>query len=293
MATIPKKTGYFESFDGTRIYYEARGEGKPVILSYGIVCVINHWHHQIKYFSQKYQTIAFDLRGHHHSGIPEDLSNLSVDAIAQDIHALALHLGIKKASFWGHSFGSQFLIRAFDMFPEIFHDLVLINGFASNPLNGMLGTDNINQVFQVVQRIHKTLPETTGHIWEFVANNPITMRMLGMSGGFNLDLTSFKDIEIYARGMANIPVEVFLRLFEDMVQYNGVNVLDRIDVPTLIISGKKDTVTPVQHQELLHTKIKGSQLVEVPYGTHCTQLDMPDLVNLRIEKFLNELKYIT
>jgi pimeloyl-ACP methyl ester carboxylesterase len=76
-----------------------------------------------------------------------------------------------------------------------------------------------------------------------------------------------------------------------MVSYNGTNVLERITCPALIISGKKDTVTPFQHQLELHTKIKGSELMEVPYGTHCTQLDMPDLVNLRIEKFLNQNKY--
>lgn len=291
MKQVPKKTGYFKSFDGTQIYYEVRGEGLPIVLNYGIVCLINHWHNQIKYFSQKYQTIAFDLRGHHNSAVPQDPSHLSIDAIAQDIKALTDHLKIKKASFWGHSFGCQFLIRAYDMYPEIFHNLIFVNGFATNPLNGMLGTDNINQVFQFIKQIYKIVPETMGLTWEKLVNNPITMRMLAISGGFNLNLTGFKDVEIYARGMSNIPVDVFLTLFEDMVQYNGTNVLERIDCPTLIIGGKKDTVTPLQHQLHLHNKIKGSEFMEVPYGTHCTQLDMPDLVNLRIEKFLHQHSY--
>jgi pimeloyl-ACP methyl ester carboxylesterase len=196
MKQIPKKTGTFNSFDGTPIYYEVRGEGRPIVLSYGIVCLINHWHNQIKYFSQKYQVIAFDLRGHHNSGVPQDRSRLSIDAIAQDIKGLVDHLEIKQASFWGHSFGSQFLIRAYDMYPEIFHDMVLINGFASNPLNGMLGTNNINQVFNTVKQIYQFVPETSGYLWEKLANNPLTMRALAISGGFNLNLTSFKDVEV-------------------------------------------------------------------------------------------------
>ncbi len=292
MKQIPKKTGYFKSFDGTQIYYEIRGEGLPVILNYGIVCLINHWHNQIKYFSQRYQTIAFDLRGHHNSAVPQDRAHLSIDAIAQDIKGLVDHLKIKKASFWGHSFGCQFLIRGYDMFPEIFHNMIFINGFAANPLNGMLGTDNLNQVFQGIKQVYKHIPETMSFAWEKLANNPLTMRLLALSGGFNLKLTSFKDIEIYAKGMSNIPVDVFLTLFEDMVQYNGTSVLERIECPTLIIGGKKDTVTPLEHQLLLHSKIKGSEFMEVPYGTHCTQLDMPDLVNLRIEKFLNQNEYV-
>lgn len=291
MRQFPKKTGYFKSFDETPIYYEIRGEGRPVIFNYGIACVINHWHNQIKYFSQKFQTIAFDLRGHHNSGIPKNRDNLTVDAIAQDIHSLVDHLEIKKASFWGHSFGTQFLIRAYDMRPDLFENFIFINGFASNPLNGMLGTNNMNSVFQMIKQTYSHMPETSSFLWSHLANNPITMRFTALAGGFNLSLTSFKDIEIYGKGMSNIPVDVLLPMFEQMVQYDGTGVLDRIECPTLIISGKKDTVTPAQHQELLHNKIKGSEYMSVPYGTHCTQLDMPDLVNLRIEKFLHQHKY--
>ena len=76
-----------------------------------------------------------------------------------------------------------------------------------------------------------------------------------------------------------------------MVSYDGLSVLDRIDVPTLIISGSADSVTPLHYQENLHKKIKGSEFLSVPYGSHCTQLDLPDFVNLRIEKFLKQNGY--
>jgi hypothetical protein len=36
----------------------------------------------------------------------------------------------------------------------------------------------------------------------------------------------------------------------------------------------------------MHLKVKGSDFFMVPYGSHCTQLDMPELVNLKIERFL-------
>jgi pimeloyl-ACP methyl ester carboxylesterase len=80
-------------------------------------------------------------------------------------------------------------------------------------------------------------------------------------------------------------------MFEAMMDYDGRAVLERIMVPTLIISGKKDSVTPQSHQEEMHKKIRSSQFLMVPYGSHCTQLDMPDFVNLAIEKFLSDHKY--
>jgi pimeloyl-ACP methyl ester carboxylesterase len=74
-----------------------------------------------------------------------------------------------------------------------------------------------------------------------------------------------------------------------MLDYDGSKILEKIDVPTLIIGGKNDSVTPVKTQRYMHKKIKGSQLQIVPYGSHCTQLDMPDLVNLRISRFLKDI----
>ena len=291
MKQFEKRTGHFKSFDGTPIYYEVRGQGKPLVLTYGIVCLMNHWHHQVKHFSENYQTIVFDLRGHHNTPVPEDRENLSLDAIARDIPLLLEHLGIEKASFWGHSFGCQLLIRAYDINPKVFENLILINGFATNPLNGMFGTDVVNNVFTFAKQGYSLLPETFSYLWKKTATNPIAMRLSALSGGFNLNLTGFQDIEIYAKGVASIDTDTFLTLFEQMMKYDGTSVLDRIQCPTLIIGGQKDDVTPVQFQEVLHKKIKGSEFIVVPHGTHCTQLDMPDFVNLKIEKFLNAHKY--
>jgi pimeloyl-ACP methyl ester carboxylesterase len=288
---IAKQTGFVESFDGTSIYYEVRGQGKPIVFANGLACGMNQWHKQIKYFSQKYQTIAFDYRGHLNSETPKSHEYLTMDALAQDIQKLCNHLEVEKASFWGHSYGAQVLIRTFDMNPQLFHNMVFVNGFATNPINGMFGLDVVSSAFKVMKDGYEQLPETLSYLWKSIVTNPFAMKLTGWAGGFNLALTSFKDIEIYARGVANIELDVFLSLFEHMMNYDGLSVLERINVPTLIIGGAKDSVTPLKYQKALHTKIKGSELLVVPYGSHCAQLDMPDLVNLRIEKFLNQVRY--
>ena len=112
-----------------------------------------------------------------------------------------------------------------------------------------------------------------------------------MAGGFNPHLTSVTDIEVYLKALATINIEVFIKLFEAMMGYDGVDVTNRISFPTLLIAGEKDFVTPYKIQENLHKRIKGSELTKVPFGSHCTMLDMPEFVNLRIEKFLNDVHY--
>ena len=127
MHEIELQTGYFKSFDGSKIYYEVRGRGKPLVFVYGIACLINHWHPQVTHFSQGYQTICFDFRGHQKTAVPQDSKAVSIEALARDTHALLKHLKISSASFFGHSFGGQVLLKAYDLFPEQFENLVLNN----------------------------------------------------------------------------------------------------------------------------------------------------------------------
>lgn len=294
---VSKKTGTFKSFDGTPIYYEVRGQGKPIVLCYGIACLMNHWTHQLRYFSHNYQTIIFDYRGHHKTPAPANRENLSLDAICQDMSLLLEHLDIPKASFWGHSYGAQILLRFFDMYPQKVANMVFINGFSSNPIKGMfgglLGPDTIATFFQLFQQGYRSFPETVASVWRSLVTNPLAIPLSSLAGGFNLNLTSLKDIEVYARGVASMDLDVFITLFDQMMKYDASPVLDRVNVPTLIISGSKDGVTPLAHQERMHQRIKGSSFLRVPYGSHCTQLDLPDFVNLRIEKFLKEIDYQT
>ena len=287
MTLVAKQTGSFRSFDGTRIYYEVRGEGFPIILNYGIGCLINHWRPQIKHFSQNFKVIAYDYRGHHRSEIPENREHLSIDAMAQDLKGLMDHLEIHQASLWAHSFGVQMLIRFYDLFPELVHDMAFVNGFAQNPLQGMFGSADLTTgAFQIIKSGYQVLPETLSFLWKTAIQNPLAIHFAALTGGFNLQLTSLKDIEIYARGIASMDLNVFITLFESMLHYDGKPVLERVLVPVIIIGGKKDSVTPQKHQEEMHRLIKGSDFFMVPYGSHCTQLDMPDLVNLKIERFL-------
>lgn len=286
-----KSTGIFESFDGTPIYYEVRGDGPPLVLCYGIACGMNHWIHQLKYFSRKYRTIVFDYRGHHRTPIPQDPENMTIDAICKDMSGLLEHLGAKRASYWGHSYGAMLLLRYYDLFPESVGNLVFINGFATNPLNAAFGGRGATGLFHLVRASHEKYPWFVKRAWRTLIDHPVAVTVSSLVGGFNLHLSSLKDIEIYARGVAHLNLDGLIPLFGQMLDYDGSNVLEHITVPSLIITGTKDSVTPLSYQEKMHRKIRGSQYLRVPYGSHCTQLDLPDFVNLRIEKFLRDSGY--
>jgi pimeloyl-ACP methyl ester carboxylesterase len=293
MKMTEKRTGEFQSFDGTPIYYEVRGQGEPLVLVYGIACLINHWHYQVDYFSQNYQVIAFDLRGHHKSLPLGNPHNLKLTDLVQDIRGLLNHLNISKAHFAGHSFGVPLLLQLYKEAPEKVASLIFINGFSKNPLKGMFGLDVIEPFFYFMKDQFKKSPDLWTTLWRMAVDNPLSMILAGAAGGFNLKLTQFKDIEVYTRGVARMDLRMFLELMEELMRFDGEEILPTIAVPTLIISGEKDNVTPTKFQLEFHEKIKGSEYVLVPYGSHCTQLDFPEYLNTKIENFLKKIPIVS
>jgi pimeloyl-ACP methyl ester carboxylesterase len=289
MKTIEKQTGTFQSFDGTPIYYEVRGEGDAVIFIYGIACLMNHWHHQVRHFSNSMRTVLFDLRGHHRSQPVVDMNQLSMEALAKDLVGLVKHLEIKKAHFVGHSFGAPVILEAYKQDPEIFKSLCFINGFAKNPIKGMFGLDVIEPFFYFVKSAYEKNPDAWNTIWRMTVDNPVAMRVAALAGGFNLRLTHFKDIEVYARGVAQMDLRTFMLLFEELMKFNGDDILPTIHHPTLIISGENDRVTPKKFQDDFREMIPNAEFMSVPYGSHCTQLDFPDYVNLKLADFWKKI----
>jgi pimeloyl-ACP methyl ester carboxylesterase len=287
---VPFHSGKFQSFDGTSIYYEVRGEGEPIVFIYGLACLINHWHFQVEHFSQTNKVIVFDARAHHKSGTPENKENLSLEAIAKDIPYLFREVGIRKAHFAGHSFGAQTMLKTYDLSPELFLSMIFINGFAKNPIKGMFGLDVVEPFFKFVKMNYERSPDFFDTVWKKIVENPLSILGSGLAGGFNLNVTQLKDIEIYARGVAQMSLSIFIPYFENMMKFDGEKIAHNVQVPALIISGDKDMVTPLKFQEELHALIKGSEFVRVPYGSHCTQLDFPDYINLKIDQFISKIK---
>lgn len=284
---VEKKTGYYTAMDGTPIYYEVHGKGEPIVFIYGIACLMNHWHPQVEFFSKTHQVILFDIRGHHKSVPVKNLENMTFEHLAFDLKGLLNHLGHKSAHVVGHSFGVPYQLKTFEQFPEIFKSLTLINGFARNPLKKLFGLEFVEPLFQFIKTQHAKAPDLWNSLWRAMVDNPVAFQVAALSGGFNIKLTQFKDIEMYGRGVSRLELPLFFRLFEQLLNFDATNVLSSIDKPALIIAGDRDFLTPPSYQKELVDQIHGSEYVLVPYGSHCCQLDFPEFMNLKLRDFLN------
>lgn len=283
MKSVVVKKDYFDSFDGTQIYYELHGDTGPVVaLVYGVACQMNHWVYQVSNLSQDHRVILFDYRGHHKSATSE---KLTMGVVAQDLASLLDHLKLPNAHVVGHSFGVPVAVSFANMCPEKTQSLVFINGFVYNPLDELFKIPVSKKLIENLHLFQSFAPTLSQWLWKKAVNNLVTQLGAGLLGGFNLELASFKDIEIYTQALANLQVEVVLKYMQDLVNMDLREDLKTIKAKALVISGLRDGITPTHQQELMKNLVPDSDIERIKDGSHCTQLDMPEIVNSILRDF--------
>ena len=79
---------------------------------------------------------------------------------------------------------------------------------------------------------------------------------------------------------------LFLGMLRHASEHTAFDFLPKVDVPTLIVAGTEDTFTPYWLSEEMHDRIPGAEMLTVPGGTHAAPIEQPELITLRLEKFL-------
>lgn len=292
----PSRHGYFQSEDQLRLFYGVEGEGLPLLFCQGLVCSSLHWTYQIEHFKENYQTIWMDYRAHGNSQTPKDLSTLTVSQIAKDCIQLLDELKIKETVLLGHSMGVNIVLEIYREIqkkqPSRIKGLVLANGTPRRPLESMFHNNSSVYSLRLLRKFFDLSPNLARKLWKLQKNSPITYTAT-MFGGFNPHLAAKEDIRYYIDQVFELDLELFLLLFENYAKYDATPWLEEIKTPTLIIGGEKDHMTPLEGQRLMHQLIPSSQLEIIPEGSHCSQMDLPELVSLKIEKFLRKIDYRT
>jgi pimeloyl-ACP methyl ester carboxylesterase len=120
---------YFDA-GGVRIRYVDMGSGPAVVLVHGFTGDIERsWINTgvLANLSTDHRVLAFDLRGHGHSGKPHDPR--AYDEIGLDVIRLLDHTGVKRAHVVGYSLGGIIIAKLLTTHPERFTS-ALIGGAA-------------------------------------------------------------------------------------------------------------------------------------------------------------------
>ena len=117
----------FATVNGVKLHYLVAGAGEPVILLHGYAENSHMWRPLIPELAKTHTVVAPDLRGFGQSSKPAN--GYDKKTMAQDVHALALSLGFKRAIVVGHDIGLMVAYAYAAQFPNEVDRIVLMDAF--------------------------------------------------------------------------------------------------------------------------------------------------------------------
>jgi len=265
--------------NGTSLYYEVMGSGNPLLIMHGGLG-FDHTYFRpwIDPLAEDSKLIFYDHRGNGRSDRSKPLDDVYHSTWADDANALKEHLGIEKMALMGHSYGGVIALHYALRYPETLSGLILATTYpAWNYKDAVLqkarerGTPE--QVSAVENRFFERVKDDAdleelagliGNMYFHDPNNPI-------AADFGIDVQFSADG--YNRGFVDIHA-----------QHNVIDKLSEITIPTLVLCGSDDWITPYeQGSAILHAKIPNSKLIMFEKSGHCIFAEEQD-------KFLNTVK---
>jgi len=256
---------------GTEIEYDVRGKGPAVLLFHAFPLGLFMWDAQVDALAPTHQVIRFDARGFGAS--PPGTSLLTMERIADDGRALLDHLGVGQAVVGGCSMGGY---AAFAFVRR-----------HSDRLKGLLLQDTRTGAdSEEARKGRATLAEKVRREGAFVAADAFLPRLLG-------ETTQKEHPEIgtglRARILATPPQGIADALAGLAARADSFPTLREIRVPTLVVCGAEDVLTPVADSEAIHNGVPGSRLEVIPRAGHLANLESPAAYNRALLSFLGGL----
>jgi pimeloyl-ACP methyl ester carboxylesterase len=251
------------------IAYDIEGSGPLVVFLHGIGGNRTNWHGQIERFGDRFCTVTWDARGYGASDDPPQ--TLTFSDYAYDLVRLLDHLKADRAHLVGLSMGGMIIQDFYGRYPERVATLALVDtssGFASAPEEAK--RDFLSRRLEPLERGLKPADIAPSVVEVLVAKNASTAVREQMRAS-----------------MAALRTEPYKQALHAIVTTDFRPVLPRIQVPTLVIVGEEDTVTPPSASEFLVRHITGAALVKIPGAGHLTNLEKPEAFNSALGSFLD------
>jgi pimeloyl-ACP methyl ester carboxylesterase len=286
--TTPHEEHLAPAKDGTLLYWEEWGAGHPpVILTDGVGCAGYIWERLAPDLARRHRTIHWNYRGHGKSAVPHDPLRVTLDDAVEDLLAVMDDAEVPRAVLAGHSMGVQVVLEAHRRAPHRIDALVLACGSYGRPLDTFHDSPLLSRVFPSLKRAVLAHPDLTRSIFRTFVPTRFSFEV-GRWLEVNRQLLPADALRRYLADLAAIDPEVFVRTLASAADHDAGDHLAGVDVPTLVIAGQKDTFTPMWLSERIHATIPGAEMLVLPAGTHTGVLEHPELVALRLEKFLAE-----
>jgi len=222
------------SLNGIDLYFEAHGSGEPLVLLHGFTGSSGDWVHvfNMAELGREYRVIAPDMRGHGRSSNPSQV--ITHRQCARDVFALLAELGVDRFKAVGASFGGNALLHIATQEPDRVEAMVVVSSPSYFPKEA--------RAIMAAMTVESRTEEDWRAMRERHALGDDQIRALFRQANAFKD--SYDDMSFTPPHLATIKAR------------------------TLIVSGDRDPLYPVEIFVEMYRAIPRSQLWVVPNGGH-------------------------
>lgn len=276
--TAGSESGFVRTND-IETFYVRRGDGPPVVFIHGMTMSADEWKPQMEALSDEYTTIAYDVRGHGHTG-GSDREPYTMELYAADLDALLTELGVENPVLCGLSMGGCIAQMYAARYPEKVAGLVVSDTFtaAPLPLKGRLIFANL----RFFGRLDRFVRYTTLNRFQTWVGNRLSPGVAG-------DGTTTQRI---MDGAPTIPHAEFVKIADSMASLPESDLdASQITAPTLVMHGEDlPAVLQDMHRKLVEELTNADvEFTVIPDAGHASNIDNPAFFSTVVREFLSRI----
>lgn len=243
---------------------------KTLVFMHGLVGSSSAWIPFEQHFTESYNILTFDLRGHGLSLKPQDSESYAIKNFVDDLHALVSQLGATKFTLISHSFGTLIALEFLAIHAEMVESLVFLSPAFS--LNKIGKTRVMKLVYNVLGGLTRILP-----FWSNVHGRTDYTKYI-KTGDWNIGRT--------IADLWNTSLHVYFYCMKHVYAVEQEALLEQITTPTLLIHGRKDGMFPVENSLIMAKRIKNSKLLILEEADHIIVLNNEKEITEAMDTFL-------
>ncbi|HEX6063618.1 MAG TPA: alpha/beta hydrolase [Longimicrobiales bacterium] len=252
---------------GVRLHYAEEGpaNGSPVIMLHGLSDSWFSFSKVMPLLGKRHRVYALDLRGHGNSDKPA--TGYHMRNLAEDVVAFMDAQKIARATIVGHSMGSFVAQQVALAAPHRVSRLVLVgSGTTPNEFGGM------QEFYDAAAALPEPVPEA------FARDFQVSTIYRPVGDAF---------LERAIDESLKLPSRVWRELVKGMSATDAAVGLGRLNIPTLVLAGDKDTFALPKLQPPLVAMLKSAKLKMYKETGHAVHWERPDEFARDVDLFMN------
>jgi DNA-binding SARP family transcriptional activator/pimeloyl-ACP methyl ester carboxylesterase len=243
--------------DDARIAYAAVGEGPPLVWAAHWLSHLSHswespvWRHWTQEFARDHCFVHYDERG---NGLSDwDNPDLSLDAFVRDLEAVVDTLGLERFALIGSSKGGPTSIAYAARHPQRVSHLVLYGTFAHRRQGDGSDLARREAMIALIRQ-------------GWAQDNPAFRQLLTslfLPDATRAEMDWFNDLQRLSASAENAA-----RLLQVVGNFNVVDLLPHVTVPTLVLHCREDAAVPFEQGRLIASRIPSARFVALEGRNH-------------------------